>query len=473
MEITPVILSGGSGKRLWPLSRKNYPKQYLKIFGEETLLQKTLLRLKGITNITDPIIICNDEHRFIVAEQCRNSGFKNVDIIIEPVGRNTAPAIAVASVYASKKYINPTLLVLSADHLIEDTKYFQATLKKAIDITINEKIVIFGIRPLFANTEYGYIRYSKRFENSNSFFVDKFIEKPNKKKATEFFENGGYFWNSGMFIFSAEKILKEFTTYSPEILSNVKESLSKSTEDIDFIRLHKESFKKAKNISIDFEIIEKTKDVIVIEYLSGWSDIGSWPSIFNELKKDKNGNAILGDVCHLDTQNSLIYSEDRMIVSLGISNVVFIDTPDVSFIGKIENMHNFSKIIQMMEDKNRPEIFSHRKVYRPWGWFDSISKGDFFQVKKLHINPKSKLSLQKHSKRAEHWVVVKGIATVINNNERIILNMGDSTYIPLGVTHSLENNENSPLEVIEIQSGTYLGEDDIVRYEDIYGRIKE
>jgi len=251
MEITPVILSGGSGKRLWPLSRKNYPKQYLKIFGEETLLQKTLLRLKGITNITDPIIICNDEHRFIVAEQCKNSGFKNVDIIIEPVGRNTAPAIAVASVYASKKYINPTLLVLSADHLIEDTKYFQATLKKAIDITINEKIVIFGIRPLFANTEYGYIRYSKRFENSNSFFVDKFIEKPNKKKATEFFENGGYFWNSGMFIFSAEKILKEFTTYSPEILSNVKESLSKSTEDIDFIRLHKESFKKVATFHSD------------------------------------------------------------------------------------------------------------------------------------------------------------------------------------------------------------------------------
>lgn len=472
MLITPVILSGGSGTRLWPLSRKEYPKQYLSLLSEKTMLQETLLRLHGLEILTDPIIICNIEHRFIVAEQCQKVNIKNPIILLEPVGRNTAPAIAAAALQSIKKFGDVILLVLSADHIIEDVKSFHRAIKLGVQQAQQDKLVTFGVVPTEANTEYGYIKsYKKNITDACK--VEEFIEKPDLKTAQMYLENGNYFWNSGMFIFKASTLIDSLKEHSLEIINFVTESFIKAEHDLDFIRLDKKTFEKSPDISIDYALMEKSDKVMVVPLDAGWNDVGySWSTLYNIGKKDINGNVTKGDVVTRDTSNTYINANHHMVVAIGVENLIIVDTPDATLIAEKNKVEQVKAIVENLQFIGRNESVMNRKVYRPWGWYDLIETDDNFKVKRLHVNPGSKLSLQKHHKRSEHWVVVSGTAKAINGKETLILKEGESTYIPIGVVHSLENQTDKQLEIIEIQSGIYLGEDDIVRYQDIYGRVK-
>jgi len=470
MQITPVILSGGSGTRLWPLSRKQYPKQYLPLAGDNTMLQETILRLNGLDNLAEPIIICNADHRFLVAEQCEQIDIINPIILLEPVGRNTAPAIAAAALQSLKDSDDAVLLVLSADHVIQDIKAFHA----AIDIASNQaqegKLATFGIVPTDANTGYGYIKASKEDDNG-AHKVEKFVEKPDLQTAQAYLEQGNYLWNSGMFMFKAATLIDELTTHSPEIVTSVNNAVNNAEQDLDFIRLDKQAFESSPSDSIDYALMEKSDNVVVVLLDAQWNDIGSWSALHDIAAKDSNGNAIQGDVFTEDTTNTYIHANHHMVATIGVQDLVIVDTPNATLIATKDKAQEVKKIVERLQEQDREEQFYHRKVYRPWGWYDSIEVGLLFQVKRLHVNPGAKLSLQMHHKRAEHWVVVSGTATAINGEEVLTLKEGDSTYIPIGTTHGLENKTNEQLEIIEVQSGTYLGEDDIVRFEDIYGRL--
>jgi mannose-1-phosphate guanylyltransferase / mannose-6-phosphate isomerase len=468
-KITPVILSGGSGTRLWPLSRREYPKQFLSLAGNQSMLQETILRLIGIEGILDPIIVCNSEHRFIVAEQCQQIGLNNPMILLEPVARNTAPAIAAASMQQINSSIDSILLVLPADHVIQDKDAFHAALLSASHQASLGKLVTFGITPASANTEYGYIKLSKDIING-AHKVEEFFEKPNKKNAEIYLKEGDYLWNSGMFMFRSSSLIKELNKYAPNIVKSVKNAIDSASKDLDFIRLDKSNFEKSPAKSIDTAIMEKSKKAVVIPMDAGWSDLGSWSALYEVGSKDKNGNVLNGDVIAIDTNNSYVNSENNLIAIIGVDNVFVINTPDVTFIASKNRVTQVKKVVEFMQANGRIETMSHRKVYRPWGWFDLIETGKYYQVKKLHVNPGAKLSLQMHKKRAEHWVVIIGEASVTNDENQYTLTKGESTYIPMGISHSLENKTDYPLEVIEVQSGTYLGEDDIYRFEDIYGR---
>jgi mannose-1-phosphate guanylyltransferase/mannose-6-phosphate isomerase len=472
MQITPVILSGGSGTRLWPLSRKEYPKQYLPLASDNTMLQETILRLNGLDNLADPIIVCNANHRFLVAEQCQQIGVESPTILLEPVGRNTAPAIAAAALKSLKKTDNTVLLVLSADHVIQDVDAFH----EAINITrrqaLKGKLVTFGIVPTDANTDYGYIKSSKN-NTDGAYKVEEFVEKPSLATAQNYLEQGNYLWNSGMFMFKADKLIDELTTHSSEIVASVKTALNNAEQDLDFIRLDKQAFELSPSESIDYALMEKSDNVVVVHLDAGWSDVGSWSALYHIGVKDSSGNVLNGDVIAKDTTNSYIYASHHIVTTVGVNNLVVIDTPDATFIASQDKVHEVKSIVESLQKKGRGEAHSNRKVYRPWGWYNSIDDGKHFQVKRLHVNPGAKLSLQMHHKRAEHWVVVSGVATAINGKEMLTLTEGESTDIPIGTTHGLENKTNELLEIIEVQSGTYLGEDDIVRFEDIYGRVKD
>jgi len=469
MQITPVILSGGSGTRLWPLSRKQYPKQYLPLAGDNTMLQETILRLNGLDNLAEPIIICNADHRFLVAEQCEQIDIINPIILLEPVGRNTAPAIAAAALQSLKDSDDAVLLVLSADHVIQDIKAFHA----AIDIASNQaqegKLATFGIVPTDANTGYGYIKASKEDDNG-AHKVEKFVEKPDLQTAQAYLEQGNYLWNSGMFMFKAATLIDELTTHSPEIVTSVNNAVNNAEQDLDFIRLDKQAFESSPSDSIDYALMEKSDNVVVVLLDAQWNDIGSWSALHDIAAKDSNGNAIQGDVFTEDTTNTYIHANHHMVATIGVQDLVIVDTPNATLIATKDKAQEVKKIVERLQEQDREEQFYHRKVYRPWGWYDSIEVGLHFQVKRLHVNPGAKLSLQMHHKRAEHWVVVSGTATAINGEEVLTLKEGDSTYIPIGVMHGLENKTNEQLEIIEVQSGSYLGEDDIVRFKDIYGR---
>jgi len=470
MQIIPVILSGGSGTRLWPLSRKQYPKQYLPLASDSTMLQETILRLKGMNNLADPIIICNADHRFLVAEQCKQINIKNPTILLEPIAKNTAPAIAAAAIQSLKDSESPILLVLSADHVIQDVDAFHKAINIASQHAQSGKLVTFGIVPTNINTGYGYIKSSK--DNYNGAYkVEEFVEKPDLETAEKYLDQGNYLWNSGMFIFKADKLIDELTTYLPETVRLVSDAVNNATKDLDFIRLEKQAFESSSSDSIDYALMEKSDNVVVVPLEAGWSDVGSWSSLYDIGVKDKSGNVLKGDVIAKDTTNTYIYASHHMITTVGVDNLVVIDTPDATFIASQGKAHEVKSIVECLQKQDRGEAHSNRKVYRPWGWYDSIEFGKHFQVKRLHVNPGAKLSLQMHHKRSEHWVVVSGIATAINGEEILTLTEGDSTYIPLGVTHALENQTNEPLEIIEVQSGAYLGEDDIVRFEDVYGRV--
>ena len=471
-NIIPVILSGGSGTRLWPLSRKQYPKQYLPLVGDNTMLQETILRLNGLDNLADPIIICNSDHRFLVAEQCQQIDINNPTILLEPVGRNTAPAIAAAALQSLQDSEDKLLLVLSADHVIQDIDAFHQAINIATKQAQEGKLVTFGIVPTDANTVYGYIKSSKERING-SYKVEEFIEKPDLITAKSYLDHGNYLWNSGMFMFQAITLVKELNAYSPDIVVSVNDAVNNAVQDLDFIRLDSQAFKSSPSDSIDYALMEKSDNVVVVPLDAQWNDIGSWSALYDIGIKDGSGNVIKGDVIAQDTTNTYINANHHMVATIGVDNLIVVDTPDATFIAKQDRAQEVKSIIETLQSNDRNECGEHRKVYRPWGWYDSIESGKNFQVKMLHVNPGAKLSLQMHHKRAEHWVVVTGTATVIKEKDKLTLREGESTYIPVGTTHGLENKTNEQLEIIEVQSGTYLGEDDIVRFEDIYGRIED
>jgi mannose-1-phosphate guanylyltransferase/mannose-6-phosphate isomerase len=468
-SIVPVILSGGSGTRLWPLSRKQFPKQYLPLAGENTMFQETILRLKGLKNLEEPIIICSKDHRFLVAEQLKQIGNINSLIILEPDGRNTAPAIAAAAIYSSKNMSkNSTLLVLPADHLIGDIVAFHDAINIGISQAKKEKLVTFGVLPTGPNTNYGYIKSD--IGNNKFRKVIEFKEKPDKKMAQSYLDEGDYFWNSGIFIFQTKSILKELEKYAEEIFNIVTESVNNSIQDLDFIRLDEESFNSINSESIDYAVMEKSNNAIVIPLDVNWNDLGSWKALYDVGAKDVNGNVVNGDVITEDTSDCYIYGKHHMIATIGLKGITIVDTPNATLIANNNKIHNLNSLLDYLNKTDRSEQLYHRKVYRPWGWYDSIESGEHFQVKRLRVNPGAKLSLQLHHMRDEHWVVVKGTANATNGDQILTLHEGESTFIPKNVKHSLENLQKDILEIIEIQSGDYLGEDDIVRFEDIYGR---
>jgi len=471
MKIVPVILSGGSGTRLWPLSRKQHPKQYLPLASDNTMLQETILRLNGLDNLTNPIIICNVDHRFLVAEQCQQIGIKNPTILLEPVGRNTAPAIAAAALQSLKDSDGSMLLVLSADHVIQDVDAFHEAINIASQQVQSGKLATFGIVPTNANIGYGYIKSSKD-SIDGAYKVEEFVEKPDLETAQTYLEQGNYLWNSGMFMFKADVLIDELTTHSSDIVNSVNNAINNATQDLDFIRLDKQAFESSPSDSIDYALMEKSDNVVVVPLDAQWNDIGAWPALYDIGNKDVNGNVTKGDVIIQDTTNTYINANHHMVVAIGVDNLIMIDTPDATFVATQDKAQEVKSIVESLQANGRDEGAKHRKVYRPWGWYDSIESGRHFQVKRLHVNPGAKLSLQMHHQRAEHWVIVNGVATVTNADKTLILKAGESTYIPLGITHALENQTNKPLEIIEVQSGVYLGEDDIVRFEDIYGRVK-
>jgi len=467
IKITPIILSGGSGTRLWPLSRKDRPKQYLNLSGSLSMLQETILRFSGIENIDRPIIVCNEKHRFLVAQQCHDIGIEPT-IILEPNGRNTAPAITVAAIQSIRESQGRVLLVLSADHKIEDIDGFHHAIAIAKKTALEKKLVTFGVKPTGPNTGYGYIKYSG-IDNELS-KVERFVEKPNLEKANEYFISNEYLWNSGMFMFTSEYFLDRLKKFNPEIYQKSLESIERSSKDLDFIRLDEKSFNSCPSDSIDYALMEKSDNVFVIPVDIGWSDLGTFESLRKSKTKDSNGNVFEGDIISFDTNDSYIRSSDKLVATFGISNMTIINTKDALFVSNNSSSDKVKNIVNILSDLKRSEHIHHRKVHRPWGWYDSIEKGKYFQVKRLHIYPGAKLSIQRHQKRAEHWVLISGEVVATKGDIDISMVEGDSIFIPRGEIHSLSNPNDVYAEIIEVQSGSYLGEDDIERFEDVYGR---
>ncbi|ABM70682.1 mannose-1-phosphate guanylyltransferase/mannose-6-phosphate isomerase [Prochlorococcus marinus] len=473
--IIPVILCGGSGSRLWPLSRKSLPKQFLSLNPEnkKSLLQQTYQRVKNIKNCSGPIIICNEEHRFIVAEQMREIKIKPTAIILEPFGRNTCPAITLACLEAIKYSKDPFLLILSSDHIVQSEKKFQEVISKGTNYAEQGRIVTFGIIPKSPQTGFGYIESEYPFkENSlDGHNIIRFIEKPDLKTAKKFIKDRKFVWNSGIFLFQPSVILKEIQKFNPEIIKCCKKSLSNKEIDLDFTRINQEEFSKCPNLSIDFSIMEKTDLGTVLPLDAGWDDIGSWESLWQISKKDSKGNVFQGNVIGEKTENCYLRSENRLIVGLGIKDLITIETRDAILVADKQKSQDVKDIVSLLKKSNIPEGLTHKKVYRPWGNYLSLVEDSKWQVKLISVNPGEKLSLQRHKFRAEHWVVVEGVAKVEIDKKVLILEDNQSTFIPVGAKHRLSNCGKEILNIIEVQSGTYLGEDDIERFEDNYGRL--
>lgn len=473
-KIIPVLMCGGSGSRLWPMSRQSYPKQFLKCNPEsnKSFLQDTFLRLKNIPNLSSPILICNEQHRFIAAEQMREINVKPELIILEPFGRNTAPAVALGAIKARSIYDDPILLFLPADHVIKNIDEFINTLKKGIELAEEGRIVTFGILPKSAETGFGYIEA----DNSNDFIegkgtsIKRFIEKPNKSKAKELIKNSKFSWNSGIFLMKANVVFDEMQKLAPEVLTHCKQSLELCYFDLDFLRMKKDVFKKCPDISFDIAIMEKTKLGTVFLLDIEWNDVGSWDSISGISRNDADGNSCIGNVLTEKTKNCYVRSESRLVVGLDIEDLIIVETSDAVLVTKKESSQKVKEIVQLLKKKNFKEATSQKKIYRPWGSYTSIAEGINWQVKIIKVNPFSSLSLQKHNFRTEHWIVVSGQALVEIEDQRKYLSKNASTYIPLGSKHRLSNPEEEDLILIEVQSGNYLGEDDIIRFEDNYGR---
>ncbi|NQZ81892.1 MAG: mannose-1-phosphate guanylyltransferase/mannose-6-phosphate isomerase [Colwellia sp.] len=471
--IYPIILAGGSGTRLWPVSRSLYPKQFINLYGEKSLLQNTVERLSGLDAAT-PIVVCNEEHRFIVAEQLKQIDCR-ATIVLEPEGRDTAPAITIAALIAQAKAHNsdPTLLVLSADHHIENKTEFTRSIELAISQSEAGKLVTFGISPTSAHTGYGYIHRGHCMVDNAVFDVNEFVEKPNHELAEKYVESGEYYWNCGIFMFSASTILAEVKKFQPNILTNCTESLKQISFENDFVRLDQEYFLNCENKSIDYAVIEHTSKAIVVLLNCPWHDVGCWSSLWNLMEKDQQGNVSSGNVLMHQTTNSLVRSDYRLVATIGLENIIVIETHDAVLVANKDNEEELKNLVNQLKAEKRTEYHHHRQVYRPWGKYDSIDEGNRYQVKHITVKPGEKLSVQKHLHRAEHWTVVRGTASIQNGDEFTLLTEDQSTYIPIGVIHSLENKGKIPLELIEVQSGAYLGEDDIIRFEDIYGREQE
>lgn len=470
----PVILSGGSGTRLWPLSRKQRPKQFLPVVDEEnTLLQSTLLRLQGLELLQAPIIVCNEEHRFMVAEQLHQLNLEHQGILLEPVGRNTAPAIVLAALHALKADTEAMLLVLPADHVILNVEAFHQAIDIAEKTAKQDKLVTFGIIPNKAETGYGYIKYNKHKPDSEqmSYKVEKFVEKPDQATAESYLKDGDYLWNSGMFMFQAKHYLDSVEKYAPDILEACHFALQQAKQDVDFVRINSKNFSVSPNVSIDNAIMEKAENIALIPLDAGWNDVGSWPAVWEVGKQDPQGNVIRGNSMLHNAKNNLIYTEKRLVALVGVEDLVVVDTKDATLVMHKDQAQDIKNIVQKLIDNNASEATNHSEVYRPWGSYDCIDVGERFQVKRITVNPGAKLSLQKHHHRAEHWVVVKGTAEVTCDDKTFLLTENQSAYIPLGSMHRLANPGKIPLEMVEVQSGSYLNEDDIERYDDQYGRL--
>lgn len=469
--IIPIIMAGGSGTRLWPLSRSLYPKQFLSLINENSLLQETLKRLDGL-NCLPPVIVSNNEHRFIVAEQLRQFGVDDFQIILEPVGRNTAPAVALAALKSLELHGDRHMLVLAADHAIQDIEAFHAAVLAAEQESVDNKLVTFGIVPTKPETGYGYIKKGEQVKNS-VFKVNSFVEKPDLETAKNYLEQKCYLWNSGMFMFKASVYLDELKKFRPDILAACKESLSSASTDLDFIRLNSDVFAECPDESIDYAVMEKTQDCVVIPLDADWSDIGSWTSLWEISEKDEHENVSHGDVINYNSRNNYIYSEGSLISTVGVNNLIIVQTKDALLVAQQDNVQDIKKIVEILKKQKRSEHISHREVYRPWGRYDSVERGDRYQVKRITVKPGECLSTQMHHHRAEHWVVVAGTAKVTCGERTFFVTENESTFIPIGTVHTLENPGKIPLEVIEIQSGVYLGDDDIVRLSDKYGRVED
>jgi mannose-1-phosphate guanylyltransferase/mannose-6-phosphate isomerase len=473
--IVPVILSGGAGTRLWPLSRELYPKQFLPLVGERTMIQETALRTVGLPGATAPIVVCNEAHRFLVAEQLRELEIRPRAILLEPTGRNTAPAIAVAAIAAlaaparaAQALPEPLLLVLPADHVLKDLPAFQRAVAAAVPAAREGRLVTFGVVPSRAETGYGYIRQGGRDGPARP--VAEFVEKPDAARARAYIESGDHFWNSGMFLLSARSYLEELGRLEPAMLAACRSAFEMATTDLDFVRLDKAAFESCRADSIDYAVMEKTPRASVVPLAAGWSDVGSWAALQDALPADGSGNVTRGDVVAEEAKDCLLYSTDRLVAAVGLEGHVVIETKDAIMVAPKSRVQDVKRLVDRMKRAGRSEPGLHREVFRPWGSFDSVDAGPRFQVKRLTVKPGAKLSLQKHAHRAEHWVVVKGTARITRDDEVFLLKENESTYIPIGAVHRIENPGTEPLQIIEVQSGSYLGEDDIVRIEDTYGR---
>lgn len=463
----PVIMSGGSGTRLWPLSRKQKPKQFIALFGDNTIFQETLSRLGGLKGLESPIVVCNHDHRFMVAEQLQELDIDSPTILLEPFGRDTAPALAIAALQSMVSEEDPILLVLAADHVIEDVASFHSAISLATEQAEAGLVVTFGIVPTVPHTGYGYIQANQKGAVSK---VKAFVEKPDLDTATEYFASGDYYWNSGMFMFKASTLVAELEQYSPDIITQCRKALTKGYTDLDFIRLDSDTFKACPANSIDYAVMEKTDKAIVVPLDAGWNDVGSWSSLWECSGQDENSNVLKGDVIVDDVQNSYVHSDGRLVAVLGLDDVVVVETPDAVMVAHKDSAQNVKTIVNSLTKSGRSEAENHRQCYRPWGSYDSIDSGSRFQVKRIKVNPGASLSLQMHHHRAEHWIVVKGTAEVTRGDDVILLSEDQSIYIPLGTKHRLSNPGQVTLEIIEVQSGSYLGEDDIIRFDDIYHR---
>lgn len=460
INILPVVMCGGSGSRLWPLSRTAFPKQFLSLSSENTLLQDTVLRLTFLDSEA-PLLICNEKHRFIVAEQLRQKGVPHSGILLEPTARNTAPAIALAALKATERGDDPLLLVLAADHVIHDVKAFTHSVLQAQFLAEKGKLVTFGIVPTEAHTGYGYIRQGDKC--GVGFKVAEFVEKPDLSTAQDYLASDNYFWNSGMFLFKASRYLEELKKFRGDIFKVCEDAFVTAKADLDFTRVNRTIFASCPDESIDYAVMEKTHDAVVIPMDAGWSDVGSWSSLWEINAKDPQGNAFRGDTILEDTQNSYVYSQHRLVATVGVDDLVVVETKDAVLVAHKDKVQQVKKIVERLKTENRCEYLQHREVFRPWGCHDEIAEGERYHVKKVVVKPGQKTALQQHFHRAEHWVVVSGTARVRNGDETYLVSENESTFIPIGAAHSFENPGKVPLEIIEVRSGNYLNEDDIVR----------
>lgn len=466
--VIPVILCGGVGSRLWPASRSAFPKQFLPLVGENSMLQETILRLEGIEGLGAPILLTNEKLRFTAAEQMMLIGH-DATVILEPEGRSTAPAIALAAFYAQQTYDDATLVVLASDHVILDADVFREQLQKAVKAAASGNLITFGIVPDGPETGYGYIKV-KGSQADQPFVVDQFVEKPAREVAEQYLAEGGYFWNSGMFVMQPDSYLAELQKFEPEIHSACQQAMSQATIDHDFIRPEETAFLSCRTVSIDYAVMEKTDRVKLLPLEAGWSDVGSWSEVLKVSEKDDQGNATRGDIWIQDCKNSFISSNRRFVAAMGVENLLVIDSADALLVADLSKAQQVKQVVEYLTEMDRSEAVVHQKAYRPWGNYECIDVSERFKVKHITVKPGAKLSLQKHFHRAEHWVVVKGTAITRRGNEEITLVENESIYLPIGETHSLYNPGKIPLEVIEVQTGSYLGEDDIIRFDDIYGR---
>ncbi|ATM96527.1 mannose-1-phosphate guanylytransferase, ManC protein [Yersinia frederiksenii] len=469
--LLPVIMAGGTGSRLWPMSRELYPKQFLRLHGVNSMLQETVNRLEGIS-VREPVVICNEEHRFLVAEQLRQINKLSHNIILEPVGRNTAPAIALAALNAVSQGDDPIMLVLAADHIINDCDAFHQAVTKAIPFAKKDSLVTFGIVPTGPETGYGYIQRGEATvtDISEAFKVERFVEKPNLKTAEQYINSGEYYWNSGMFMFRAKRYIQELEKFRPDILDACKAAMKDSDSDKDFITIDKDKFSVCPDESIDYAVMEQTNSAVVVPLDAGWSDVGSWSALWDVSNKDKSGNAVTGDTFLHDTQNCYINTDEKLVAAVGVDNLVIVSTKDAVLVVDKSKVQDVKKIVEHLKLKKRSEYRRHRETYRPWGRSDIIVNEQRFNVNRITVKPGGAFSMQMHHHRAEHWIVLSGTAKVTIADKTFLITENQSTFIPIGSLHMLENPGKIPLELIEVQSGSYLGDDDIIRIKDHYGR---